>query len=205
MKATVLTLLAFAILVPANLVEAQKASNSSSPTGVKIADMSWHKEMINPALNANDPFAINEAQAEQAQKEKRTIKRRENSAPNQTTEEALPIVVNKPLTERDAPFPIYRYKFTVKNTGRRTIQRLYWEYQFLDPDTNEVMGNQQIFSNLNLAPGKSRRINAFSFKQPTRLVSAAQLDKKYRDQFTERLIIHRIHYADGTAWQRLVE
>ena len=205
MKATVLTLLAFAILVPANLVEAQKVAKSSDPPGIKIADMSWHKEIIKPALNANDPFAINEAQAKQAQREKRTIKRRENRGSNQTTEEEWPIVVNEPLTQRDAPFPAYRYKFTVKNIGRRTIQRLYWEYQFLDPDTNEVIGNHQIFSNLNLAPGKSRRINAFSFKQPTRLVSAAQLDKKYRDQFTDRLIIHRIHYADGTAWQRPIE
>lgn len=205
MKATALTLLAFAILVPATFVEAQKASNSSDPTSVKITDISWHKEMIYPALDANDPFAMNKAQARQAQREKRTIKRRENSPPNETTEEAMPVVVNKPLTERDAPFPSYRYKFTVINTGRRTIQRLYWEYQFLDPDTNLLMGNHQMFSNLNLAPGKSRRINSFSLKQPTRLVSAAQLDKKFRDQFTERVVIHRIHYADGTAWQRPIE
>ena len=185
------------LLLPAALA-AQETTEPSNPRVLSILEKSWTKEFP----TATDSLRRNEELMDQTRKEKDVIKRREQSLPNQTTEEKMPAPQKKPLLRPLASDPIYIYKIKVRNNGAKTITRLYWEYQFLNPETQEVMGTREIFSVLKLSPQKSHVIKAFSRRQPTILVSADRLDKKYRDQYIERLIIHRIHYSDGTAWQR---
>jgi hypothetical protein len=45
-------------------------------------------------------------------------------------------------------------------------------------------------------------IKSETVQQPTSVVSADQLDKKYRNQFKEEVVIHRIVYSDGSTWSR---
>lgn len=197
-KATLLVLLVPLLLNGSTY--AQSTADASNPTSVTILKKSWEKR-IPPS---RDSLVRNSELMDQTRKEKAVIERRENSLPNQPTEERMPVPRPRPLVnpaqlEANA---LYIYKIKVRNVGAKTITRLYWEYQFVDPDTQELMGTRKIFSDLKLRPGQTHQISAYSRTQPARIINVNKLDKKYRDQFEERLIIHRIHYSDGTAWQR---
>jgi len=196
MRATLLTFFMTVLLTTS--IQAQE--DASNPRSVTILEKSWEK-IVPPA---RDSLLRNVERMEQTRKEKRVIERREKSLPNQPTEESLPVPSRAPLvrTEQLEANTLYIYRIKVRNNTTKTITRLYWEYQFLDSDTRELMGTRRIWSDLKLRAGKTHEIKASSHTQPTRLVAANKLDRKYQDQFDERLIIHRIHYSDGTAWQR---
>lgn len=183
-------------------VAAQQTPEISAPPSVTILEMRWYVEL--PPLQESDSIHPRYEQR-QTMSDGEVAKRREQSLPNQPTEERMTPPIPRPprrVTSRDR---VYVYSFKIKNNSNRKITRIYWEYQFLDPDTRQLMGTRRIYTDPNLAPGKTRVIRGRSRRQPTIIVSANTLDKKYRDQFTGRLIIHRIHYADGTAWQRPIE
>ena len=176
---------------------------SLDPPDVTVLEKSWHKEpQVGPA-HASNPLGPNEALIRQTEMEKATIRQREEySLPNQPTEERMPVPSSKPIPPARSVVTTYVYKIKVKNNGSKTIKSLEWEYQFLNPQTDELMGYRRITSDTKLLPGKVKKLERRFTRQPTILVNANQLDKKYQDQFTERLIIHRIQYSDGSIWQR---
>ena len=196
MKTTSLATLALLLLTSS--VMAQTAAESTQPPNLTILQKSWVKE----DAVSSDSLGRNEDLMRQVRAEKAVIERRDQSLPNQPTQEAMPIPGRTRLGSITGIDPYYVYRIKIRNDGAKTITRIYWEYQFVDPGTQQLMGTRRFFSKLKLKPGESRRIAAFSRRQPAVLVSANQLDKKYQDQFEEKLIIHRIHYSDGTAWQR---
>ena len=198
MKTTPLALLL--TLLSMISVQAQEMAEVTNPSSVTVLEKSWRK-WVRPKT---DSLLRSEELRDQTRKEKAVIERRAQDLPNQPTQERMPVTRPKPLiqTEQLEADAIYIYKIKVRNNAAKTITQLYWEYQFLDPDTNELMGTRQTYSKLKIGPGKTHEIEAFSRRQPTVIVNVNQLDKKYKDQLDERLIIHRIHYSDGTAWQR---
>lgn len=187
------------LLLLATSVLAQEKTASVEPPDVIVLEKSWRKEVLHPERDPN-PLAPNETLTRQTRAEKAEIRNRENSLP-QPTEPRMPIVSPRPLAQRMELLTTYVYRIKVQNNGSKTIKTLYWEYQFLDPATQNVMGYRQITSRVKLSPGKTEVLEQRSTRQPTVLVQADSLDKKYKDQFTERLIIHRIKYTDGSVWQ----
>ena len=198
MRATFLIML-IAVLLSIS-IDAQEAVDTSSPPSVTVLEKRWEKR-VPPE---RDYLRRNEEVMDQTRKEKDVIERRDQALPNQPTEEKMPVPQRRPLVqseqlERSA---LYIYRIKIRNNSSKTITKLYWEYQFIDPDTHELMGTRKIFSDLKLGPGKTHEIKAYSRTQPAKIVNVNKLDRKYQDQFSERVIIHRIHYGDGTAWQR---
>jgi hypothetical protein len=183
-------------------VIAQEAS-SSDPPDVIVLEKSWHKEpQVGPGGSSN-PLDPNEALIKQTHMEKAAIKQREESSlPGQSTTARMPVPAPRPIEPARSVTTTYVYKIKVKNNGSKTIKSVEWEYQFLNPQSLEVMGYRRITSDTTLSPGKTKKLERRFTRQPTILVNAGQLDKKYRDQFTERLLIHRIQYSDGSVWQR---
>ena len=186
-------------------VSVMAQETSLDPPDVIVLEKSWHKEpQVGPA-HASNPLGPNEALIRQTQMEKDTIRQREEySLPNQPTEARMPVPQPRPIAPARSVVTTYVYKIKVKNNGPKTIKSLEWEYQFLNPQTLEVMGYRRITSDTKLSPGTIMKLERRFTRQPTILVNANQLDKKYRDQFTERLIIHRIQYSDGSVWRRPV-
>lgn len=198
MRATFLTVISTILF--ASFINAQEVTDASNPPSVTVLEKHWEKR-VPPE---KDYLRRNEEVMEQTRKEKNVIERREQALPNQPTEEKLPVPQPKPLvrSEQLERGTLYIYTIKVRNNSTKTITRLYWEYQFIDPDTNQLMGTRKVFSELTLEPGKTHEIKAYSRTQPAKIVNVKKLDRKYKDQFSERVIIHRIHYNDGTAWQR---
>ena len=199
MRTTHLTYSVLATLLLATVVTAQQSAQKSDPPDIVVIDKSWDKQFVRPDFNSN-PLEPNEELIRQTRAEKAVIRQRDYSLPNQTTEIPMPLPAGRPVPVGGRS--IYLYRVTVKNTGAKQIKAIDWEFQFLHPETNEVLGSRRITSRVKLSAGKTRKLKAYLPQQPTRVVSADELDKKYRDQFKEQVVIHRIDYSDGTVWER---
>ncbi len=187
------------LLLTTSVIAQEKTSD---PPDVIVLEKSWHKEPLSDVRNSN-PLEPNEALIKQTLAEKALIREREDyKEQNQTTTRRMPTPPPRPIAPPSSVVTTYVYKIKVKNDGSKTVRTIDWEYQFLNPDTLEVMGYRRITSDTKLHPGKTKKLERRFTRQPTILVAADQLDKKYKDQFTERLIIHRIQYSDGSVWQR---
>ncbi len=182
-------------------VVAQENNASSNPPDLIVLEKSWSKRPLSPGIRSN-PLGPNEALIEQTRIEKAAIRQRDYSLPNQPTEARMPVPASRPIPPAASAFPSYVYKLKVQNNGTKTIKSVDWEYQFLDPQTLQLMGYRRIKSDAKLSPGKVKVLEKRFTRQPTLLVNVNSLGKKYQDQFTERVIIHRIEYSDGSVWVR---
>ena len=194
--ATLVLLLLTAAVVP------QENKTSSGPPDLIVLEKSWSKKPEAPSRVSN-PLGPNEALINQTRVEKAAIRQRDDySLPNQPTEARMPIPSARPIPPPPSAITTYVYKIKVKNAGPKTIKSVDWEYQFLDPQTQAVLGYRRIKNETKIFPGHTKVLEKRFTRQPTILVNVNTLGKKYQDQFTERLIIHRIQYSDGSIWQR---
>jgi hypothetical protein len=196
--------LTFSLLITlllATFVTAQESTDKSAPTDLTVLKHSWHKEFVGLRADSN-PLQPNEDLIRQTRAQKRVIRQRDDSLPNQTTEIPMPVPGPRPIPSDPKGREVYIYKVTVQNNGAKRIKAVAWEFQFLHPETQEVLGSRRITSRVKLSPHKTEELKAQLFQQPTHIVWADQLGKKYSDQFKEQVIIHRIDYADGSTWQR---
>jgi len=196
--------LTFSLLITlllATFVTAQESGDKSDPPDLTVLKHSWHKDFVGMAANSN-PLQPNEDLMRQTRAEKQVIRDRDYRSRNQTTEIPMPVPGPRPIPPDPKSREFYVYKVTIKNNGAKRITAVDWEFQFLHPQTQEVMGGRRLTSRVKLSPGKTEVLKAQLFHQPTPLVWADQLEMKYSDQFKERVIIHRIEYADGSTWQR---
>ena len=199
-----ITRLTFSLLITlllATFVTAQESTDKSAPTDITVLKHSWHKDFVGLAANSN-PLQPNEDLMRQTSAEKRVIRDRDYRSPNQTTEIPMPVPGPRPIPPDRKGREFYVYKITIKNNGAKQITAVDWEFRFLHPETQEVLGSRRMTSRVKLSPRKTQVLKAQLLQQPTLIVWANQLGLKYSDQFKEQVIIHRIAYADGSTWQR---
>lgn len=201
MNTTRLTISFLITILLATFVTAQENSDKSNPTDLTVLKHSWHRDFVGMAPDSN-PLRPNEDLIQQTRAEKQVIRNRDYSLPNQTTETPLPVPGPRAIPPDSKAREVYVYEVTLKNNGAKRIKAVEWEFQFLHPETQEVMGSRRLTSKVKLSPGKTEVLKAQLFQQPTHIVQADQLGKKYSDQFKEQVIIHRIVYADGSTWRR---
>lgn len=200
MNTTRLTFSLFITLLLAAFVTAQESADKSDPADLTVLKHSWHREFT--GLANSNPLKPNEDLMRQTRAEKQVIRERDNRLPNRTIEIPMPASGPRPVPPDAKSREFYVYEATIKNNSAKRIRSVVWEFQFLHPETQEVLGSRRITSRVKLSPGKIEVLKAQLFQQPTHIVSADQLGKKYKDQFKEQVIIHRIVYADGSTWQR---
>jgi len=201
--ARLITPLTIALLLTASVI-AQEVADTSNPKDLLVVEKSWRKELLDPKRNTN-PLRPNEELMSTTRQQKEFLKNRDNALPNQPTEPRMPAPPIRSVTPAREMWEYYVYEIKVQNVGEKTIKQIDWAYQFLDPDTQLVKEQRKIASRVKLAPGKTQVIEQRSTRKPTVVVNANQLGKKYRDQFTERAVITRIVYTDGSAWRRRPE
>lgn len=201
MKTARLTFPLLMILLLTVSAMAQEPADTSNPSDVVVLEQSWRRELIDTQRD-NNPLKPNEELMAVTRRQKAFLKDRDNALPNQPTAPMMPASGPKPITPERGMWKTYVYKIKVKNIGEKRIKQLDWEYQFLDPDTKEVKEQRKITSRVKLSPGKSQVLERRLTRQPTVVVNAGQLGKKYKDQFTERAVITRIVYSDGSVWNR---
>jgi hypothetical protein len=173
-------------------------------SGVVVLKCSWEKERIRPrpslATLASKDELIQQSQRQQqlaAAKnagDKGKVARLETQISNNQN-----AIVKASQTE--LPRDGYRYKFTLRNDGVKTIKSIDWDYLFLNPVTQQEIARHQFTSDETIKPGKNKQISVLYLVEPVKTVSARLLNKKDPMRFTEQIVVSLVLYSDGTVWQ----
>lgn len=96
----------------------------------------------------------------------------------------------------------YEYRVKLKNAGTKTIEILFWEYQFSEPSNQSTMVRRQFLCNVKIKPGKDKEVLSFSLSGPSDVISVGTLADKSGTPLQENVVINRLEYADGSILQR---
>lgn len=195
MKVLISSLLVFLIAICA------AAQASSNPPDVTVLQKKWRVEKYNPALD-KDPMAPNkERQAEEIE-QKANAREDENRA--RQGEPALAPSVRQRATETGTGRLTVQYVYEIKfrNTGRKEIRTLTWEYVFFEPGTTQEVGRLKGVNQVSMKPGTTKQLVVHTTASPTGTLDASKAGKKPGEQYSEQVVIQRIEYADGSVWSR---
>jgi hypothetical protein len=197
MKALNLLLMMFLL---AGIAAAQTPSSLMDAPGVVVTKNSWRKEVRNPALD-EDPLDVSQDQADLERARKETIiENAERAKANQP-----PLRIPTSTTSKDTPGRIsteYIYNATVNNTGQKTIRKLTWEYVLFDPKTQHQVGHHRFENEVNIRPGKTASLVGRTKFPPASIVDAKKAGEEAPGQYSEQVVIYRIEFKDGPAWER---
>ena len=166
-----------------------------------VSKISWQKDVFVPALY-DDPMQPNQEQVNLKREQK--IIARANNVRVQGGQNPLPLPTREVMSANrkapPGPSVNYLYKAKITNTGAKTIKALIWEYVVIDENGVEV-GTHTFIDNTKIRAGRTAGLVAYS-STPAVGVITAKSAKDSRHNYSERVIIDRIEYDDGTYWQR---
>lgn len=209
MRRKLTALVAFAALAAAAAAAARAQPTPASQadaSGVAVVKFSWDKERVNWERDPfGGPVENFEEMRVRARNEKRIddAKRGGASDVDRIRREARADSALLEIARRKGP-PRYgfRYKLSVRNDGAKAVKELDWDYVFADSATGEELGRHKFTSEGRVPAGKSKEFSFFIPNPPTLRVSAYALDKNERAGLQEQVVLVRVLYEDGTAWQR---
>ena len=195
----------FLIIFATSIACAQSAV-SQQPAGLEVVKFSWSKERIGWE---RDPFGgpvenFDEMRS-RARNEKRIddAKRGGGSAgAEQVKREAKADAANLARQrEKSPPRYVFVYRAKVRNLGNAAITAIDWDYIFYERGTENEIGRQQFTSEEAIGAGKTRELIVNLSSPPTHTISVTALNKEERDTLSEKVIVVRVKYADGSVWQ----
>lgn len=175
------------------------------PPGVAIVKKEWKITRVVPpnSVLLEDPFdAIEESNRTTYRPSGTSTKDnkerlRQISAALETTEPpARPEKTLKTTTS-------YSYHLRIRNDNDKTIRYVLWDYVFLDPETKQEVGRHRFNSRVNIRPGQAETMTSKLVSPPTGAVDALSAGKKASDLYTEKIVIRRVEFADGSMWRPL--
>lgn len=126
--------------------------------------------------------------------------------PNANTTDGRSAALEKIAQESRAPksgfVDGFLYQVKIRNSSAKTIEVLFWEYQFKERANPSNAASRQYLCGVNIKPGKEKELIVFSTSSPSGLISVDSLADKTGNLFEEKILINRVEYADGTIWQR---
>ena len=127
-------------------------------------------------------------------------------APNEGTVEARSAALGKTVQESRSPKSKYvdgfMYQVKMRNESAKTIEILFWEYQFKERANPANAASRQFLCGVIIKPNKEKELSVFTTFSPSSLISVDSLDDKSESLFEEKILINRVEYSDGTIWQR---
>jgi hypothetical protein len=170
-----------------------------NPQAVELIEKKWDVEIRNPRLD-EDPFRDIKDTEQEIKDRKQTIREETIRA-----KRGMPPVQprrspRQPRSGLETITTSYVYRAKFKNTGKKTIRTLTWEYVFFDPETKVEVGRRRFESKVKIAPGKTQMVIKRLGSPPTNIINVTQVGKNVQDQYVEQVIIQSIRYADGSVW-----
>ncbi len=189
-----LSSLLLALLLTAS-ASAQASSEPSPAPDIEVSKIGWHIEKFVPSLY-DDPMRVNQEHSDLERDQKETL--RQNVIRAQSGQLPLPLPTQKPSVSSGNSSTGYRYEALIKNTGLKIIRQVEWEYCFLDSNGSEV--SHRLYTNkVNIRPGKTSRLIGRSTSAPAQVVQVTPSNEL--SKHSERVVIKRIDYEDGSSWQ----
>ena len=189
-----------------------QASNAQTPTvpppapELELVKFSWSKERLNwernPFGGPNENFHQMQFRA-RAEKRVSDAKRANSPEISKVEREAKADIATVAAENQSSKPPRYYflYRASVKNTSTLAIKEIDWDYVFVDAVTGDELDRRQFTSVQNIGPGKQKELIFTLTTPPTRRISVHSLDKSERSGISERVLIVRVKYADGSEWQ----
>jgi hypothetical protein len=189
----------------------QIPKTETDPPGIDVVKISWSKNVQRPDLSRDTAGPVFDNR-DPMQKEKEIFLSQitakmpgGNDGPKEnpnrrSSGQAAPEAID-PTKTKDQ----YIYNLKIKNGGDKTIKSVQWTYLFLDKVTNEEVGRHEFHSVTKLGPKSSKTISEAVLSPPTRVVSAGKPGTDYHNAYTEKAVISRVEFSDGSSWQREVK
>ena len=95
----------------------------------------------------------------------------------------------------------FTYQAKIHNASQQVVERVFWEYQFVDPANAESVTRRQFVCGVSVKPDKDKELQAYGLSGPPSAVSAASLAKS-ANPFQEKVVINRVEFAGGKSWMR---
>lgn len=180
------------ILLAASIVCAQE------PSGVEVVKASWSKIRIGWE---RDPFGGPLENFDEMRSRVRNERRVATGGGERARREARADEANLAAQREKKPSQYYFiYKTKIKNTHTAAITQLDWDYVFFERDTENELGRQEFTSDEQIGPGKTKELVVTITSPPTRTISVTSLNLEERNRLSEKIILVRVKYADGTIW-----
>ena len=94
----------------------------------------------------------------------------------------------------------FQYRAAVKNNAAKSVERVEWEYLFLNADDGSVVARHRFSSAGKIKAGRVKELVGFSVEPPTKIVEARpRATDGARPQFVEKVSIRLVTYSDGTS------
>ena len=176
------------LLVPLLLisfVDATAAQTKHPPpeaTDIIVIKKSWHKSWYRPGWDRFFEPTYRGPAADGG----------ELGSPNRATRGA-PIDRGRAAPSREG----FTYEATIKNTGKKTVKAVGWDYVFTDPQDKQA-NHHRFYHRTRIEPGKQTSLSKFAIQPPTRTVPANSDDKK----IVEEVVINYVEYRDGSIWRK---
>jgi hypothetical protein len=100
------------------------------------------------------------------------------------------------------PRYVFLYKVVVVNTGEKMIREIDWDYVFADAATGQELSRREFTNTEKIGSGKRKELSVLAHTPPTHRISAQALDRREREGLTERVVLVRVLYDDGTVWEK---
>jgi len=187
------------LLFPMILFKAGSQQPADGPPDVEVGEISSSRFRTYESYDATGRQRLNSNKADGVSRESvyRDEIRNRNSIENRSRDmlDLEQSVMGDSRNQK--PIDLYRYRVNLKNTGIKLVKAIVWDYQASDSDQFTEATHRQFRCTAKIKPNQNQRVEGFSVLPPTRVIKATGTKS-----FSERVIINRIEYADGTSWQR---
>lgn len=126
--------------------------------------------------------------------------------PNTNTLDGRSAALEKNVQESRKSIPkstdIFAYQVKVRNASKKTIEIVFWEYQFKELANPATTARRQFLCGVKIKPDKEKELQSFSLSRPSDVISVESLTNKSEKLYEEKVVINRVEYTDGTIWQR---
>ena len=194
------------VLVVLSFLLLAGVAHAQSADPVELVKYSWSKERLNwernPFGGPNENFHQMQFRA---RSERRVSDAKRSNSPElgkfEKEAKADAAIVEGANQNSAPPRYYFMYRASMKNLSTKPIKEIDWDYIFIDAGTGEELDRRQFTSVQNIGPGKQKELTFTLATPPTRRISVHSLDKKEKLGMSERVVIVRVTYADGSVWE----
>ena len=199
-------LLLLLLLLTPVVVSAQQPSNEAEPA--TVVGFRWFKDRRSIEYADNSPTTP-APEMIPANKNFEKQRRINNPAgvrdPNEDTLDGRSAQLDRIVQEsreNERRVDGFTYQAKIQNKSPKMWKLIFWEFQFKEKTNPANVSRRQFVCLAKVKPEKTADLEIFTLSAPTGVVSVNTLKNKAGRDFDETVIVNRVEYEDGSAWQR---
>jgi hypothetical protein len=203
-----LPLLLLLVAHPQNPTQSKENASAKDVPLISVVSFKWSRirktvkgeqEVVTPA---REMIADNKTYQRNARINQPVGQRDPNEDTVDGRREAIEKIVQEARTAPPKTLDTFSYEAKIQNGSKKTIDVIFWEYQFIDQASPAISTRRQFLCGGGIKAGKEKDLQASSLSGPSDVVSVDTLANGSGKRFLEMVLINRVEYADGSIWER---